>query len=88
MFGQSAETGFPVLLISTAGAGLSAGWWRCERSFGWVRVYFAAQGRLGLHRCDQRGDADDVHDALQVVGQQMQGHFGGNLFERLHLEVG
>ena len=46
------------------------------------------QGRLGPHRCDQRGDADDVHDALQVVGQQVQGHFGGNPFERLHLEVG
>ncbi len=46
------------------------------------------QGRLCPDRRDQRGDADEVHDALQVVGQDVQGHFGGDLFQRLHLEVG
>ncbi len=39
------------------------------------------------HRCDQRADADDVHDALEIVGQHVQGHFSADSFQRLHLEV-
>ncbi len=39
------------------------------------------------HRCDQRADAHDVHDAFEIVGQHVQGHFGADPVQRLHLEV-
>ena len=39
------------------------------------------------HRCDQRDDTHDVHDPFEIVGQHVQGHFGADPFERLHLEV-
>ncbi len=39
------------------------------------------------HRCDQRDDAHDVHDAFEIVGQHVQGHFRADPFERLHLKV-
>ena len=38
-------------------------------------------------RRDQAGDADDRHHALHVVGQYVQRHFSGNVFECFHLEV-
>ncbi len=48
-----------------------------------------ADERLGCaHRLDQRDDAHDVNDAFEIVGQHVQGHFGADPFERLHLEVG
>ena len=31
----------------------------------------------GPDRCDQRLDADDVHDAGQIVAQHRERHFGG-----------
>jgi hypothetical protein len=40
------------------------------------------------HRCDQRGDAHDVHQAFEVIGQHMQGHFSADPLQRFHLEVG
>ena len=40
------------------------------------------------HCRGQRADAHDVHDALEIIGQHVQGHFGADPFERLHLEVG
>ena len=40
------------------------------------------------HGDDQRADAHDGHDALEIVGQHVQGHFGPDVFQRLHLEVG
>ena len=43
--------------------------------------------RLCSDRCDQRGDAHDVHDAFEIVGQHVQGHFGADPFQRPHLEV-
>ncbi len=45
------------------------------------------RGRLCCHRRDQRGGAHDVHDALEIVGQHVQRHFGADPFQRLHLEV-
>ncbi len=39
------------------------------------------------HGRDQRADAHDCHDAFEVVGQHVQGHFGAHPFERLRLEV-
>ncbi len=39
------------------------------------------------HRCDQRADAHDVHDAFEIVGQHVHGHFGADPFQRPHLEV-
>ncbi len=39
------------------------------------------------HRCDQRANADDGHDAFEIVGQHVQCHFGADPFERLRLEV-
>ncbi len=48
-----------------------------------------ADGHLcRAHSLDQRGDAHDVHDTLEIVGQHVQSHFGADPFERLHLEVG
>ena len=41
-----------------------------------------------LHRRDQRGDAHDLHDAFEIIGQHVQRHFGADPFQRLHLEVG
>ncbi len=41
----------------------------------------------GAHCCDQRADADDVHDAFEVIGQHVQGHFRADPFQRPHLEV-
>ncbi len=40
------------------------------------------------HGRDQRTDAHDVHDPFEVVGQHVQGHFGADPFQRLHLELG
>ena len=40
------------------------------------------------HGRDQRADAHDVHDTLEIVGQHVQGHFGADLLQRLGLEVG
>ena len=34
------------------------------------------------HRHDQRGDSDDLHDAFEVVGQHVQGHFGADPCKR------
>jgi hypothetical protein len=36
----------------------------------------------------QRLDADDVHDAGEIVGQNVQCHLGCDLWQRLHQEVG
>ncbi len=49
---------------------------------------FKAKRCLCAHRCDQRADAQDVHDPFEIIGQHMQCHFGADPFERLHLEVG
>ncbi len=40
------------------------------------------------HGRDQRTDAHDVHDTLEIVGQHVQCHLGADLLQRLHLEVG
>ena len=40
------------------------------------------------HGGHQRADAHDGHDALEIVGQHVQGHFGPDVFQRLHLEMG
>ena len=47
-------------------------------------------GRHGLcpDRRHQRSDPDDVHDPFEIVGQYVQGHFGADIFEPLHQEVG
>ena len=42
----------------------------------------------GLDGGDQRSDAQDVHDALEIIRQHMQGHLGADPFESLHLKVG
>ena len=36
----------------------------------------------------QRGDADDLHDPFEIVGEDVQGHLSADMFQRLHLEVG
>ena len=48
----------------------------------------AGVGRLCPHRCQERSDAYDADDARQIVGQNMQRHFGGDHRQRLHQEVG
>ena len=40
------------------------------------------------HSGHQRSDPNEIHDPFDIVGKHMQGHLGGNLFQRLHLEVG
>ncbi len=40
------------------------------------------------HRRDQRGDAQDVHDAFEIIGQYVQRHFRADPFQRPHQEVG
>jgi len=40
------------------------------------------------HRRHERLDADDVHNAREIVGQHMQCHLGGYSWQRLHQEVG
>ena len=40
------------------------------------------------YRRHERLDAHDVHDARQIVGQHVQCHLGGDLWQRLHQEVG
>ncbi len=48
-----------------------------------------ADERLCCADCrDQRADADDVHDAFEIVGQHVQGHFGADSFQCLHLKMG
>ena len=44
-------------------------------------------GRLRPDRCHQWLDADDVHDARQIVGEHVQCHLAGNLRQRLHQKV-
>ena len=43
---------------------------------------------LCAHRRHERLDAHDVHDACEIVGQDMQRHLGGNPWQRLHQEMG
>ncbi len=81
--------GFSVLSISAARAGLSAGWCHSEGRFGRIGAQIEVDERLcRAHHRDQRADADDVHDALEIVGQHVQRHFGADPFQRPHLEVG
>ena len=40
-----------------------------------------------LHGRDQRGDAHDLHDPFEIVGQHVQRHFRGDMFQGTHLEV-
>ena len=40
------------------------------------------------YRPDQRPDAHDIDDAFDIVGEHMQRHLGGDMLQRLHLEVG
>ena len=47
----------------------------------------ADEGLCRGHRRDQRADAEDVDDALEIVGQYVQGHLGADPFQGLHLEV-
>ncbi len=68
-------------------------------AYGWDFGFWAAvqpdtgandadRGLCGPHGGDQRTDAEDVHDALEIVGQHVQGHLGADLLEGAHLEVG
>ena len=41
-----------------------------------------------MHGGDQRGDGDDLHDPFEIIGQDVQGHLGADMLQRLHLEVG
>ena len=41
-----------------------------------------------MHGCDQRADANDVNDTLEIAGQHMQCHFGADPFQGFYLEVG
>src|SRR5580704_8205085 len=47
-----------------------------------------SQPGLRLDRCDQRSGPDDVDDAGEIVGKDVQRHFGGDAWQRLHQEVG
>ena len=79
-------SGLPICL---AHVGPWAGFCRFERRSGWIEAQIEADGRLCRpHGRDQRAAAHDVHDALEIVGQHVQGHFGADPFQRLHLEVG
>ena len=40
------------------------------------------------HRGDQRTDAHEVDDALEIIGQHMQRQFGADVLQCLHLEMG
>ena len=54
-----------------------------------MRAEIEADERLyRAYRRDQRADAHDVDDALEIVSQHVQRHFGGDPFQGLHLEVG
>ncbi len=48
----------------------------------------ADEGLCGPDRCYHRADAQDVHDAFEVIRQYVQRHLGADPFERPHLEVG
>ena len=41
----------------------------------------------GLHSGNQGRDTDDLHYAGHVVGEHVQRHFGGDVFQSPHLEV-
>jgi hypothetical protein len=43
---------------------------------------------LRVDCCDELPDADDVHDPRQIVGEHAQSHFGSDVLEPLHQEVG
>ena len=79
---------FAVLSIGLVHGVWWAGFYRSERRFGRARAQIEADERLCRAHCfDQRVDAHDGHDAFEIVGQHVQGHFGADPFERLHLEV-
>ena len=44
--------------------------------------------RLWPHRRHERLDTHDVQDPREVIGQHVQCHLGGDLWQRLHQEVG
>ncbi len=83
--------------------GLDDGFSAFEALFGWcgpmgrnlrfcaalgrIREQIEGDERLGPHRGDQRGDAHNVHDTFEIVGQNVECHFGADPFQRLHLEV-
>ncbi len=54
-----------------------------------MRAQIEAVERLCCADCrDQRADSQDGHDSFQIVGQHVQGHFGADPFQGLHLKVG
>jgi hypothetical protein len=42
---------------------------------------------LRLDRCHERPDADNIHDAREIVGKHVQGHLAGDAWQRLHQKV-
>jgi predicted DNA-binding protein YlxM (UPF0122 family) len=38
-------------------------------------------------RCQERLYADDIHDAREIIGEYVQGHFGRNLRQALHQKM-
>ena len=67
------------------------GSWLCDNALAGVRatrwLRRGAARASGPDRRDQRLDADDVHDARQIVGEHGERHLGGDLRQRLHQEV-
>src|SRR4051795_11837444 len=45
-------------------------------------------GKLCPHRHHEWLDADDVHDAGEIVSEHVQCHLSGHAWQRLHQEVG
>ena len=43
---------------------------------------------LRVDCCDEWPNADDVHDPRQIVGKHAQSHFGSDVLEPFHQEVG
>ncbi len=65
------------------------------RIFRLSAVGWLDKGEIGVgkrlcraHCRDQRADSHDIDDALEIVGEHVQRHFGPDPFQRLHLEVG
>ena len=73
--------GFPGFGNFAAEAAQWAGNCSCEWRFARIRAQTEADECLRrLHGRDQRGDAHDVDDAFEVVGQDVQRHFRSDPF--------
>ena len=62
---------------------------RCPQFDRWYPLEATlSQSGLRPHRRDQLSRPHDIHDARQIIGEDVERHLGGHAWQPLHQEVG